>query len=74
MKKGIVCVFTIMLVVSWPAFASEMQPNREQLSKMYTGKVYSPYAMRKFPSLPLRVRNRGDAGIRGVSKATKSLP
>ena len=53
MKKLIVPSLLILLCVASSAFATEMQPTKEQLSKMYPGKAYSPYAMRKFPSLPL---------------------
>jgi len=36
-----------------PAAAQEFQANKAQLSKIYTGKVYSPYAERTFPERPL---------------------
>ena len=36
-----------------PATAQEFQANKAQLSKFYTGKVYSPYAERTFPERPL---------------------
>jgi len=36
-----------------PAAAQEFQANEAQLSKFYTGKVYSPYAERTFPERPL---------------------
>ena len=31
-----------------PATAQEFQANKAQLSELYTGKAYSPYAQRKF--------------------------
>ncbi len=39
--------------VALPAAAQEFQANKAQLSKFYTGKVYSPYAERTFPERPL---------------------
>ena len=33
--------------------AQEFQANKAQLSKLYTGKAYSPYAKRNFPERPL---------------------
>jgi hypothetical protein len=40
------------LIVSG-ASAQEMQPDREHLSDLYSGKAYSPYAGRTFPERPL---------------------
>ncbi|MGI9483277.1 MAG: DUF3604 domain-containing protein [Hyphomicrobiales bacterium] len=37
----------------FPAGAQEMQANKDQLSELYTGKAYSPYAKRTFPERPL---------------------
>ena len=39
--------------MTMPAVAQEWQPNKDQLSKLYLGKAYSPYAGRTFPELPL---------------------
>ncbi len=36
-----------------PAAAQEFQANKAQLSELYTGKAYSPYAQRTFPERPL---------------------
>ena len=41
------------VAVALPAAAQEFQANKAQLSKFYTGKVYSPYAERTFPERPL---------------------
>ncbi len=53
MKKLIAYVFTILLLGTSPASASEWQPDKKQLSDLYSGKVYSPYAQRSFPTFPL---------------------
>ena len=42
-----------LVSVALPAAAQEFQANKAQLSKFYTGKVYSPYAERTFPERPL---------------------
>jgi hypothetical protein len=57
--EGKVKKFTaIFLAISISAIAmvsvaSEMQANKEHLSDLYSGKVYSPYAGRTFPERPL---------------------
>jgi hypothetical protein len=42
-----------LVAFALPAAAQEFQANKAQLSKFYTGKVYSPYAERTFPERPL---------------------
>jgi len=42
-----------MLLGTSLAAATEMQPTKEQLSDVYSGKAYSPYAERTFPERPL---------------------
>jgi hypothetical protein len=53
MKKFIACVFTILLLGASLVSAQEWQPDKKQLSDLYSGKAYSPYAGRTFPELPL---------------------
>jgi hypothetical protein len=36
-----------------PTDAQEFQVNKDQLSDLYTGKAYSPFAQRTFPERPL---------------------
>ena len=45
--------FAGLLTASSIVCAQEFQANEAQLSKFYTGKVYSPYAERTFPERPL---------------------
>jgi hypothetical protein len=47
---GAIAMVLLGLSVSW---AQEWEPNANQLSKSYSGKVYSPYAGRNFPEVPL---------------------
>jgi hypothetical protein len=42
-----------LLAISTTSMATEMQANKKQLSELYSGKVYSPYAGRSFPEIPL---------------------
>jgi hypothetical protein len=53
MKKLTACAFFALLLAASLASATEMQPTKEQLSEVYTGKAYSPYAGRTFPERPL---------------------
>ena len=46
-------VFAGLLTASSIVCAQEFQANEAQLSKIYTGKAYSPYAQRTFPERPL---------------------
>ncbi len=47
-------VLVFALMMGLPALASDTgTPTPETLSAVYTGKVYSPYAMRNFPERPL---------------------
>jgi hypothetical protein len=45
--------FAGLLTASSIVCAQEFQTNKEQLSDLYTGKTYSPYAQRTFPERPL---------------------
>ena len=45
--------FIGILALAPTTFAQEFQGNKEQLSGLYTGKAYSPYAKRNFPERPL---------------------
>ncbi len=42
----------VLVVTAGPA-AAQFKPTAESLSGLYAGKVYSPYAQRRFPSRPL---------------------
>ncbi len=42
-----------LVAFALPAAAQEFQANEAQLSNLYTGKAYSPYAKRTFPERPL---------------------
>ncbi len=51
-------ISTMVAAIGFFAFivladAQEFQANKEQLSDLYTGKAYSPYAKRTFPERPL---------------------
>jgi len=51
-------ILTLCIVVGLSSFtntsvAQEWQVDKEQLSKLYSGKSYSPYASRSFPERPL---------------------
>jgi len=49
-----VSVAALGILATMPfAIAQEMQANKEQLTKAYPGKAYSPYAKRNFPERPL---------------------
>ncbi len=52
-KKLIAYVFAMLLLGISLVSAQLSNPNREQLSDIYSGKVYSPYAGRTFPERPL---------------------
>ena len=45
--------FAGLLTVNSIVIAQEFQTSKEQLSGLYTGKAYSPYAQRTFPERPL---------------------
>ena len=51
-KTSMVAALGFVALVS-PATAQEFQANKAQLSELYTGKAYSPYAQRTFPERPL---------------------
>jgi hypothetical protein len=53
MKKLIVCACSMLLLGASQTSATEWQPGKEQLSGLYSGKAYSPFAGRTFPSHPL---------------------
>ncbi len=48
-----------MVTLVVPANAQKFQANKKQLSDLYTGKAYSPYAQRTFPERPLWGVNAG---------------
>jgi hypothetical protein len=50
MRKLIACTFSILLLAASTASATEWQPGKDQLSELYTGKAYSPFAGRTFPT------------------------
>ena len=47
------CILVGLLALSSSAVTQEYQANEAQLSKLYSGKAYSPYAGRSFPERPL---------------------
>ena len=50
------CLFFVIiwtLAFTFPIHAQEWQPSKNQLSDVYKGKAYSPYAKRTFPERPL---------------------
>ena len=55
MKKIITpaCMAICLSVMAATSIAQLTQPNEEALSRLYSGKVYSPYAERNFPERPL---------------------
>ena len=54
MKKLLpTCMAIGLATVTTTAAGQEWQPAEEQLSKLYSGKAYSPYAGRTFPERPL---------------------
>ena len=55
MKKIITpaCTAICLSVMTATSIAQLTQPNEEALSRLYSGKVYSPYAERNFPERPL---------------------
>jgi len=54
MKKLLpTCMAIGLAAVTTTAAGQEWQPDEEQLSKLYSGKAYSPYAGRTFPEQPL---------------------
>ncbi len=48
-----ICIAISLSAVTTTALAQEWQPDEEQLSDLYTGTAYSPYAGRSFPEQPL---------------------
>lgn len=48
-----ICFAISLLVFSTVIMAQEWQPDKDQLSGLYAGKAYSPYAGRNFPEKPL---------------------
>lgn len=52
LKKSVILCLALF-GASVPAYAQEMQANKDQLSEQYTGKAYSPYAERGYPERPL---------------------
>ena len=54
MKKiMLACVAFSLSTITTTSLAQEGQPTEDQLSEVYAGKAYSPYAGRSFPELPL---------------------
>jgi hypothetical protein len=54
MKKIITACLAISLsAITTGSAAQEWQPDKQQLSDLYAGKAYSPYAGRTFPNRPL---------------------
>ena len=54
MKKiMLACVAFSLSTITTTSLAQEGQPTEDQLSEVYSGKAYSPYAGRSFPELPL---------------------
>ncbi len=53
MTKLIAYILTILLLGTSVASAQEWQTDKKQLSELYSGKAYSPYARRAFPERPL---------------------
>ena len=54
MKKILFTYIAISLsAIATSSLAQEGHPNEDQLSEVYSGKAYSPYAGRSFPELPL---------------------
>ncbi len=54
MFKSKCLLFSAMLTLSLPAAAQDTgTPSAENLSSLYTGKAYSPYAERNYPERPL---------------------
>ncbi len=50
MKKLVSTYIAVSLsAMTMTSVAQEMQPNKDQLSELYSGKAYSPYAGRTFP-------------------------
>ena len=47
------CMAISLCAITTVTVATEWQPDRKQLSELYPGKAYSPYAGRKFPEWPL---------------------
>ena len=47
------CITACLSIIASISVAQEWQPDKEQLSKLYSGKSYSPYAGRTFPERPL---------------------
>jgi len=54
MKKIVLtCIAISLSAIATNSLAQEGHPNEDQLSEVYSGKAYSPYAGRSFPELPL---------------------
>jgi hypothetical protein len=47
------CMAMSLSAITTASVAQEWQPNRAQLSDLYSGKAYSPFAERTFPERPL---------------------
>ena len=54
MKKIVsTCIAISLSVMPTASVAQEWQPDKDQLSDLYSGKAYSPFAGRTFPERPL---------------------
>ncbi len=54
MKKAVsICIAISLSAIATASVAQEWQPDKDQLSDLYAGKAYSPYAGRTFPERPL---------------------
>ena len=51
-RRMLVATCTAVVAAAMPV-AAQITPSKESLSNLYPGKVYSPYAQRRFPSRPL---------------------
>ena len=47
------CIAISLAAMTTTSVGQEFQPNKDQLSNLYAGKAYSPYAGRTFPEQPL---------------------
>ena len=52
-KLAPICLAVSLSAMTNASVAQEMQAHKEQLSELYSGAAYSPYAGRNFPELPL---------------------
>ncbi len=54
MKKIVsICIAISLSAIAAVSMAQEWQLHKDQLSDLYSGKAYSPYAGRAFPEWPL---------------------